>query len=83
MSKPAWYPISDWLNVTKDDSFTSMSKTLVGEPVTVMGRETVCEPKEVLPSLLHEGRKAVYEPDNSPILPPPANQISSKRNGDL
>ena len=64
MSKPAWYPTSDWLNVTNADSFISMSSTLVGKPVTVMGRETVCEPKEPLSHLSHErpmGRITVYE----------------------
>ena len=83
MSKPAWYPREKWYNIIEDDSFTNMSRTLVGKPVTVMGRETVYEPDEVLPSLLQEGRKAVYVPDNSSILPPPANQVSSNRNGDL
>ena len=76
MSKPAWYPMEKWYNIIEDDSFTSMSRTLVGKSVTVMGRMTVYEPDEVLPPLLQEGRKAVYVPDNSSILPPLLNTSS-------
>lgn len=74
MHKPAWYPERDWLNVIKDDSFISLSRTLVGKPVTYMGREAVCEPKGPLSHLSHErpmGRITVYEtiPETN-VLPP-------------